>query len=363
MSGNMPKITAPRGFLSRLARDVRGNALAMMAMALIPLAGLIGGGIDISRMYITKTRLQHACDAGALAGRKAMGGGTWTQSGGMPNTTALQFFDGNFAPAAYGGRNLTRSFSENAGKVSGTASVDLQMTIVKVVTKDWNYVTLSVTCQTEMRMPNTDIMFVLDNTGSMADTPSGDTQSKMASLKVAVKCFYEIVAHLDITDQTCTAGVPSGGTSSQVQIRFGFVPYDTNVNVGKLLPSTWFANTWTYQSREQSLLYGTWTAWRNNGSGGTTPITQSAGTWSGWTDTGSRMFGSCTGSLALPADSYAITDNTAVGGTNETTTQFDAYASTSQSNYQRFYDSSSGYCKIQVRTRPIDRLATYNRAT
>jgi Flp pilus assembly protein TadG len=362
MSGNKPKIAAvPRGFMSRLARDVRGNALAMMAMALIPLAGLIGGGIDISRMYITKTRLQHACDAGALAGRKAMGGGTWAMNNGAPNTAALQFFDGNFPPTAYGGRNLTRSFSENAGKVSGTASVDLQMTLVKVVTKDWAYVTLNVTCQTEMRMPNTDIMFVLDNTGSMGDTPTGDTQSKMASLKVAVKCFYEIVAHLD-TDATCTAGVPSGGTGSQVQIRFGFVPYDTNVNVGKLLPSNWFADSWTYQSREQSLLYGTWTNWQNNG--GSTPVTQNGGTWSGWTNTGSQLAGSsCTGSLALPADSYAINDNTAIGGTNETSTQFDAYASTTVSNYQRAYDSSAHVCRIQVRTRYIDRLATYNRAT
>ena len=80
MPGEMPKFIArPRGFMSALARDVRGNTLAIMAAALIPLAGLVGGGIDISRMYITKTRLQHACDAGALAGRKAMGGGTWAQ--------------------------------------------------------------------------------------------------------------------------------------------------------------------------------------------------------------------------------------------------------------------------------------------
>jgi Flp pilus assembly protein TadG len=361
MSGNTPKITAPRGFLSRLARDVRGNTLAIMAMALIPLAGLIGGGIDISRMYITKTRLQHACDAGALAGRKAMGGGIWSQNNGMPNTTALQFFDGNFNPAAYGGRNLTRAFTENTGKVSGTASVDLQMTIVKVVTKDWAYATLSVTCESEMRMPNTDVMFVLDNTGSMASVPSGDTQSKMASLKVAVKCFFEIVAHLN-TDATCTAPSPSGGTGTQVQIRFGFVPYDTNVNVGKLLPSNWFADNWTYQSRQQSVLYGKWNSW-HNGSGGV-PVTQNAGTWSSWTNTGAQLAGSsCTTSLALPADQYVPFGTTASGGTAETATLFSAYASTTQSTYQRWYDSSAHVCRIQVQTRSIDRLAFYDRAT
>ncbi len=86
-----------RAFLGGLLRDARGNALAIMAAALIPLAGMVGGGVDIARMYIVKTRLQHACDAGALAGRKAMGGGAWAQTvGGVPNypnMMAEKFFD------------------------------------------------------------------------------------------------------------------------------------------------------------------------------------------------------------------------------------------------------------------------------
>src|ERR1700760_3923679 len=100
MPGKKAKITAiSRGFLSRLAHDVRGNTLAILAAALIPMAGLVGGGIDISRMYITKTRLQHACDAGALAGRKSQGGGTWDSG---DNAVAQQFFDANYMSGAYG---------------------------------------------------------------------------------------------------------------------------------------------------------------------------------------------------------------------------------------------------------------------
>jgi Flp pilus assembly protein TadG len=356
----------PLGFLSRLARDVRGNTLALMAIALVPLAGLMGGGIDISRMYITKTRLQHACDAGALAGRKAMGGGTWAQSNGTPNATAVQFFNANFPATAYGARNLTKSFAENAGKVTGTASVELQMTLVKVVTKDWAYATLSVTCDAEMRLPNTDVMFVLDNTGSMGDTPSGDTATKLESLKTSVKCFYEIVARLD-TDATCATGTPSGGTGTQVQIRFGFVPYSTNVNVGKLLPSGWFADSWAYQSREQSSLYGTWNSWADSGSGN--PSTQNAGSWSSWSDTTSSISvnnsGQCNSTnLPTPADTYTIVGTTASTGSNESATQFRAYAGTTQTNYQRVYNSGPPKtCTIQVRTRSVERRAWYNRAT
>lgn len=240
-------------FFGRLARSVGGNTLAIMAASLIPLAGMVGGGIDLSRMYIVKTRLQHACDAGALAGRKAMGSGTWNQQNNMPNTTAENFFKANYAPGSYGSSELTYGFSENAGKVTGTASAKIPLTLTKVLfgavwAQANGLQTLAVTCATEMRLPNTDVMFVLDTTGSMGEIPVGDTQTKLASLKVAVKCFYEIVARLD-TDATCTTGTPSGGTGSQVQIRFGFVPYSTNVNVGYLLKPEWVADKWSYQSR------------------------------------------------------------------------------------------------------------------
>ena len=238
------------GFMTRLAKDVRANTLVIMGLSLIPLAGMVGGGIDISRMYILKTRLQHACDAGALAGRKAMGGGTWSQTvngtANYPQVKAVEFFDGNFQNGSYGSYNRTRTFTENAGKVTGSASATIPMTLMKVFQRPDE--TLTVACTADMRLPNTDVMFVLDTTGSMGETPSGDSMTKMASLKIAVKCFYEIVARLD-SNANCTTGAPSGGTGNQVQIRFGFVPYAVNVNVGRLLKNEWMADNWTYQSR------------------------------------------------------------------------------------------------------------------
>ncbi|GAA4775496.1 hypothetical protein GCM10023219_23720 [Stakelama sediminis] len=260
------KTAEKRGFLAMLARDVRGNTLALMAAAMIPLIGMIGGGIDLSRMYLVKTRLQHACDAGALAGRKAMGGGTWSYANNYADTTAKQFFDDNMPGNAYGATNVTRSFSENAGKVTGTASATVPMTLMRVfglTTED-----LSVNCDAQMSLPNTDVMFVLDVTGSMncvAGDPTCSNNgnvpapgSKIDGLKTAVKCFYEIVAKED-TDAVCPTGTPSGGLSSDIQVRFGFMPYATNVNVGKLLPTKYFADSWDYQSRKQ---VGTnWTDW------------------------------------------------------------------------------------------------------
>jgi Flp pilus assembly protein TadG len=285
-SSKEPAKTEPRtGFLSRLRADEAGNTLAIAAAALLPLIGLVGGGVDMSRMYIVKTRLQHACDAGALAGRKAMGAGVWNFDSYAARDAAEGFFDANIQADPYGATGLTRSFTEDAGKVMGTASATVPMTLMQVFGKESQ--TLTVTCDAEMRLPNTDVMFVLDVTGSMGERPSGDSQTKIQSLRVAVKCFYEIVARLD-TDANCTTGAPSGGTGDQVQIRFGFVPYATNVNVGRVLPTNYMANSWNYQTRRR-----VGTGW---------------GSWSTYGYTNSSYYGSCSNPPANNAETQYQVD-------------------------------------------------------
>ncbi|SCW91369.1 Flp pilus assembly protein TadG [Sphingobium faniae] len=252
------------GLLSRLARDVRGNALMLVAACIFPLLGLIGGGIDMSRIYLTTARLQQACDAGALAGRKTMGGGSWAANDNRARTAALAMFDANFQQGAYGTGPLTRSFTESSGRVTGAASVPLPMAIMKVFGFDSK--TIAIACDAEMRIPNTDVMFVLDVTGSMASkADSSDSLTKIDGLKKAVKCFYEALAKLD-TSADC-GSTPSGGNSSTAQLRFGFVPYSVNVNVGKLLNNDWMADSWTYQSREYAGQgWGSWASDSQNGS-------------------------------------------------------------------------------------------------
>jgi len=270
-----------RTWLTRLARDTRGNTIAIIAASIIPLAGMVGGGVDISRMYIVKTRLQHACDAGALAGRKMMGGGSWSANDYAARGEAERFFDANFNADAYGTTReaaaTRRSFTESAGKVTGSGRAVVPMTLMRVFGKTNE--TLTVTCDAEMRLPNTDVMFVLDTTGSMNYCPNGDSScngnasSRIAGLRIAVKCFYQIVARLDVADTDCEGGEPSGGTGNQVQIRFGFVPYSTNVNVGKLLPNDYLVDSWWYQTRRPNLAVPpqkTETRWESYGGGSLT---------------------------------------------------------------------------------------------
>jgi len=238
----MERIDTRRGFMGRLARDQRGNTIAIMAAAMFPLAGLVGGGVDMSRLYLVKTRLQQACDAGALAGRKAMAAGAWTtgDNNGSTEDQAKKMFAANFAQGQYGSGTLIRAYEENDGVVTGSATVAVPMTVMKVFGMQERSV--SVDCTAKMEIPNTDVMFVLDVTGSMS---SGN---KIGGLKSAVKCFYEALVRVNTTE-VCGNDPSATTANTTAQIRLGFVPYSVNVNVGKLLPNDFLADQWTYESR------------------------------------------------------------------------------------------------------------------
>ncbi len=122
-----------RGILSRIMRDQAGNTIAIMAAAVLPVIGLVGASVDIGRIYLVKTRMQSACDAGSLMGRKVMGNGTWAANSNAANTQAQKIFDLNFNAGDYGTADLTRTFTEAAGNVTGIATVGVKTTLMRPV--------------------------------------------------------------------------------------------------------------------------------------------------------------------------------------------------------------------------------------
>ncbi len=243
-------------FLARLLRDEAGNTIAIMAAAVIPTIGLVGGAVDMSRIYVVKSRLQSACDAGALMGRRTMGTGVWAANDEEADKRATELFKANFKSGAYGSKDLQFSYAESGGVVTGQASARVDMTLMRVLGQE--YEDIAVDCKAEMRMPASDIMFVLDTTGSMswaADSTtavSATNPSRINGLRTAARCFYEAVTKKNITDVTpaqCAETADPTNPNSDVRIRFGFVPYSVNVNVGKLLPLDYIADSWPYQTR------------------------------------------------------------------------------------------------------------------
>lgn len=222
--------------LRKLLRDRGGNTLAMAAAALLPLLGLLGGGVDMGRGYLAQSRLQQACDAGVLAARKRLGTAI-PANGTFPAEAAIagsRFFQLNFPNKAYGSEDRSFNMALNADNgVDGTATVRLPTTLMAVF--GYDDMPIRVQCTAQINMSNTDIMMVLDVTGSMASVNPGDSVSRIQALKDTVKAFYTQMS----------AAVP---TTSR--LRFGFVPYSSNVNVGGLLNDSWMVKKWSYQSRE-----------------------------------------------------------------------------------------------------------------
>jgi Flp pilus assembly protein TadG len=278
--------------MARLARDKRGNALVLMAAMLIPLAAFCGSAVDSARLYVVKARLQQACDAGVLAGRKSM---TDTSLGNTTldataTTAAQTFFNNNFRTGWF--KTTTASFTPTKtsdAQVAGTASATVPMTVMSMF--GFGNQAITVTCQASYDVADTDVIFVLDTTGSMACLPSDDdttcnayvssagttsysrpadgvgsgndsvagypgstayyvpekTNSRIAALRSAVLSFYDTLA---------SAADPS------THIRYGFVTYTSTVNAGKaiveispnyMVGGSGSVNTqWNYESRSQT---------------------------------------------------------------------------------------------------------------
>lgn len=232
------------GPLNRLARDTAGNTLAMIAAALVPLLAIVGGGVDVSRGYLAQSRLQQACDAGVLAARKRLGSNMVAGVLSRDAQVAGQrFFDINFRDGIYGTEKRTFTMSVQSDlSVGGVASVIVPTTIMNIF--GYREMPLSSECAAQLNMANTDIMMVLDVTGSMATTNPGDSKSRIDSLKDVVRSFYTQIG---------------SSPSPSARIRFGFVPYSTNVNVGSLLQKDWLAKDWSYNYREPDPVSGkTW---------------------------------------------------------------------------------------------------------
>ncbi|WP_169053519.1 pilus assembly protein [Alteraurantiacibacter aquimixticola] len=221
--------------MSRLARDTRGNVIMIVAGSVFPLLALIGSGIDMGRAYLAETRLQQACDAGTLAARKRLGtqvAVTDTVPAEVADT-GQRFFNINFRDNAYGSEN--RRFAmvlEQDHAISATASADLPTTIMGAFGVD--SIQLAVSCEAQIDMPNTDVMMVLDTTGSMLMTNLGDTRPRIDALRDTVVSFH-----------TQMEASKAPGT----RIRYGFLPYSTNVNVGHLLQGDWLVDEWSYNYR------------------------------------------------------------------------------------------------------------------
>ena len=329
-----PNRNAKRGLMRRLLQSQEGNIAMMSAAVILPVTLMVGSGVDFSRYYVVKSRMQLACDAGALAGRKVMGKSGFTSTA---QAEANKFFDGNFIGGSYGSRDLVRSYTEVDGVVEGTATAKLDNSILRLA--NINEFEIRVECNTKLDIANTDIMFVLDTTGSMDVVDAGSTGTRMQGLRDAVKDF---------------AAAMEGAKGSRTVVRYGFVPYASGAKVGHLLRKEWLTNSNSIQSRE-AIPDGSFT------------VTGSSDT--GWvrisgtaTVTNSTNLSSCSNTNATRTNNPTTTNTVTNGDGSTTTTIFESYRINGTENICTSYYNSFGSRRYN-RTRTVYNNAVYNRTT
>ncbi len=333
----LPDFKAPWRKAQSLLGEQKGALLPVAAVALIAILGMLGSGLDLGRAYMAKARLQQACDAGVLAGRAELSVMAW-DSGAKQAANAI--FDENFPTGKFGATDLVYKYQADSAKhVTGVATATMNTTLMRIFGK--KDIPISAACSAETQMPNVDVMFVLDTTGSMNSVNPGDSKNRIGVLRDAVQSFYTFV---------------EGNKVAGAQTRYGFVPFSTNVNVGHLLKPEWIVDSAAYQSRRFSHI--------DNSETRIADISE----WGGWTASGGTEYttftvltgeGAC---IPPPQEGWSTTSSygTPTVTYDEFGREIEVVTVTDTQNGTTYWvDTSEGECRIYKSVRN-NYVETYN---
>lgn len=228
-NGNSPKSPDSRLFQTgaNLITNAAGSVMPIAAIGIILMGMLAGGGVDFGRRYISQQRMQAACDAGALAGRRAVSPDGFDKDA---ETQALSFFNSNYDLQNADVANAVVKFSsaDDGQTVTGRATGEVETTLLRLAGIE--SLPVAADCVASMSLTNIDVTMVLDMSGSMLWGTNGSSsaappgQQRVDYLRTAMKNFYDVVQPLADANET--------------RIRYAFIPFTANVNIGKALFNT-----------------------------------------------------------------------------------------------------------------------------
>ncbi len=207
-------------FLRRLLRNERGNFAMIMALVAIPLMGIVGLGIDLTRAYIAQTRLQGAVDNAALAAAGLAGQPTATIKQITTNYFYSNYHADFWAPPAAPEVTVNASGTVH---VSATAtSPNFFLTIF-----GYNQFTVASAADAVGQAHGLEVVLVLDVTSSMCDGMAPcSSGTKLTALKNASAELVNILF---------------GGQNTSQYLKIGIVPFTSSVKVD---PTTALNNGW-----------------------------------------------------------------------------------------------------------------------
>lgn len=224
-----------RDFFRRFFVHRRGNVTMITGFAVIPVAAAIGAGVDFGNAMTARFRLQDAADSAAIAAAQESTGLIANQT-----TAADKAFKCNIAKApanstsaldcnqldprlASATGSLSMATTGNVTNATYTASAKVNTFVLGLV--GINSMTVNATAKAAVSINSAEIVFVLDNTGSMADN------NKMTYLKSSL-------------DATLASLLDSNGQNSG-NTKVALVPFDTQVALSNVAGMVNYATNFT----------------------------------------------------------------------------------------------------------------------
>jgi len=171
-------LRAPSDLFVRGAQCSRsGNVSIIVAFSAIPIMAAAGGGIDYGRVLAARAHLQDAADSAAIAAALDATG----ELGNQQNAAERAFnanTKGILRDEYDADGELTAETSNNVNVVKFTATAEVPTYLVKLI--GIQSVPISAVAKAGVTINTAEIVFVLDNTGSMAQN------NKMSTLKTSL---------------------------------------------------------------------------------------------------------------------------------------------------------------------------------
>jgi Flp pilus assembly protein TadG len=174
----------------------RGVSIIVVTLSMMVIIPLVGLAIDLSMLYLVRTKLLSAADAAVLAGTRALSQGADAAAQRVSaQTAATKFFQANFPSGFWGTSNLSfptpgvdDTTNANYRTVSATASVRAPLYFLRVFGSAFS--TVAVSAQAARR--DALVMIVLDRSSSMERTVTGTGET---ACSIMVRDTKEFVKH------------------------------------------------------------------------------------------------------------------------------------------------------------------------
>jgi Flp pilus assembly protein TadG len=205
--------------LRALVRDRGGNIAITFALAVLPVVALVGAGLDYGRALSARTAMQAVLDATALMMVKGSPLASMTQA--QMQTAATNLFNAQFSSPYAQNAAVTPSFNSSSTTLTLSGSATVSTLFVGLV--GINSMAVTASSQVTQSATSTEVVFVLDNTGSMVCGDSGYTTGQCTS------GTPHITSLISAANQIVTTLF---NTASLGNLKIAIVPYVTTANPG-----------------------------------------------------------------------------------------------------------------------------------